>query len=86
VLAFLRRGAFVPLGLASDGVASTVRGRFHFPWAWWLAHVWAHGSQSDLCTPMQAPQVQVSTVPQGFLGGFPEAIKRLKSDIPSASK
>jgi hypothetical protein len=33
--------------------------------------------------PMQAPQVQVPTVPQGFLGGFAEAIKRLKSDIPS---
>ena len=32
VLAFLRRGAFVRawVGQASDGVASTVRGRFHF--------------------------------------------------------
>jgi hypothetical protein len=30
-----------------------------------------------------SPEVQVSTVPQGFLGEFPEAIKRLKSDIPS---
>jgi hypothetical protein len=58
---------------------------FIFPWAWWLAHACAHGFQPDLCTPMQAPQVQVYAVPQGFLGGFREAIKRLKSDIPSAS-
>jgi hypothetical protein len=71
------------VGQASDGVASTVRGRFHFSVGLVAGPRLGPRIAAGFMHTHASHQVQVPTVPQGFLGGFPEAIKRSQSVIPS---